>query len=179
MESGEYDLAIRYARPEKTRTSSRALFDEHLLPVCAPGVAKRLGDDEACLTGTESLIWVTRETADNAWLDWDGWAARFGLEIAPRRHGIRFERWPAAMSHAFGGGGLLLAGLAMTLDYIRDGRLVAPFGTGKVIKAGYHYQLVFPSAPAKTRVQAAFESWIEDEAYRTRVAMDAFLNNQS
>lgn len=178
IESGEFDLAIRYHEPTEGRAQSSVLFAEYLLPVCAPDVAERLdGRDASTLSASGALIWVDRETADAEWLDWDGWAARFGLEVEPRVHGIRFARWPAAMSHAFGGGGLLLAGLAMTLDYIRDGRLVAPFGAAKAARTGYTYQLVCHGDRVKPHVQAAFESWIADEAYKTRASIDAYLKD--
>lgn len=176
MESGEFDLAIRYARPLSGRTQFRELLAEYILPVCTPAVAERLGGPDAmALSNCETLIVVNRETSDTDWLNWNGWAARFGVEIDPETPRVSFARWSAAMSHAFSNGGLLIAGLAMTLDYLREGRLVAPFGRTRVAKTGYDYYTVFQSDVAKGRAQSEFESWIERKALETQRAIDIFL----
>lgn len=176
MDKGEFDLAIRYTRPVSGCTQFRELLAEYILPVCTPAVAERLGGSHGtALSNGETLIVVNPETSDPDWLDWDRWAARFGVEIDPEAPRVSFVRWSAAMSHAFSNGGLLIAGLAMTLDYIRQGSLVAPFGRARVAKTGYSYHLVFQSDLAKSRAQSAFESWIERKGLETRKAIDVFL----
>lgn len=176
MQSGEFDLAIRYTSPVSGRTQSRELLAEYVLPVCTPVVAERLGGPHTvALSNGETLIVVNRETSDTNWLDWDEWAANFGVEIDPETPRVSYRRWSAAMSHAFNNGGLLIAGLAVTLDYIREGSLIAPFGPARVAKTGYDYHTVFQRDVAKGRAQSAFETWIELRARETRSAVDVFL----
>lgn len=66
-------------------------------------------------------------------IDWDEWGRRFGFTIPSQRHRLRFTRTTLALRSVYGGHGLHLAQLSITLPDLASGRLVAPFGPASCV----------------------------------------------
>jgi len=175
--SGEFDFALRYDRPGKSGAAETVLFDETLIPVCAPEVAVQIGPigRKDCLLNTP-LLHVDRSTDDPEWFHWDEWGQTFGYEIPQVKPGrLQFAFTTMALRSMYDGHGLHLAQLSITLPDLMSGNLVAPFGVSRCIRPGYHYSLVRTNPGDITPLQRAFRDWVVDEATMTQSGMDAFI----
>jgi LysR family glycine cleavage system transcriptional activator len=179
LESGDFDFALRYAPPSPYANSELDLFREWLLPVCVPELLADLRpEDRANAFRAVPLLHVDKETGDPEWMDWDEWGRRFGFTIPSQKHRLRFTRTTLALRSAYGGHGLHLAQLSITLPDLASGRLVAPFGPARCVRTGYPYRLVAFGKEKMTPLHAAFIDWIRSEADGTLAAMRAYLETE-
>ena len=81
-----------------------------------------------------------------------------------------------AIQAALDGQGVALCGLALTIDDLAAGRLVAPFQPGSAVKTRYAYRLVYSANRNPTAIQKNFMGWIMEEATRTQRLMAEYLS---
>ena len=173
----EFDFAFRYSRPGSVRSDVTRLFDETLIPVCTPEIASRIGPirNSDCLAKVP-LIHVDRSTDDPDWYHWEEWGQKFAYEIPQERSTqLHIAYTTLALRSLYSGHGLHLGQLSILLADLLSGVLVAPFGIGKCIRPGFHYNLVKTNAGKITRLQRAFRDWVASEAKETQSDIDAFL----
>ncbi|HSA81050.1 MAG TPA: LysR substrate-binding domain-containing protein [Geminicoccaceae bacterium] len=177
--SGDFDFALRYAPPSPYANSELDLFREWLLPVCVPKLLAEIQpDDRADAFRTVPLLHVDKETSDPEWIDWDEWGRRFGFAIPSQKHRLRFTRATLALRSAYGGHGLHLAQLSITLPDLASGRLAAPFGPARSVRTGYPYRLAAFGKERLTPLHEAFIAWIRSEADGTLDAMQTYLEEE-
>ena len=117
--AAEIDLVIRYGSGEWQDGKSIKLFNEKVIPVCSPALAKRFkgvrGLDHA------TLLHVT--TNEDEWLTWKDYFELNGLSEnrRPRRN---FTNYVQATQAALAGQGVMLGWESNTGDLVREGRLV-------------------------------------------------------
>lgn len=169
---GEFDIAVRYGAAETGDLQSSVLLDEAILPVCAPGLAE--GGKLLALP----LLHVEGETSDSGWLSWPEWGQRQGLEDTKLRRGPRYPQSAMALQAALDGQGVALCGLALAIDDLGAGRLVAPLGTAGALKTHYAYRMVSAAKREPTAIQRTFVAWIGEEARKTGEIMAAFLRGE-
>jgi len=96
------------------------LQQDHLFPVCAPGLAAGL-QNPADLAG---FPWMS----DTAWAgDWAAWLAQIAPDMTPRS-GPAYSLYSLAVDEAEAGAGVLMGHEVLVADRVAQGRLVAPFG---------------------------------------------------
>lgn len=134
---GPYDLALFYAVPGEEaapeagrgtggkggRARLLPLAEERLLPVCTPGLARRLGLEAgpAALSDAQLLH-------DASWAaDWRRWLAAAGRPAADPAAGTRFSLYAVALQAALDGEGLLMGRESLVARELARGALVAPF----------------------------------------------------
>ena len=172
----EFDFAIRYDRPGVSGHSETALFNEILIPLCTPEVAKKLGPPENadCLSDVP-LLHVDRSTDDPAWLHWDEWGETFGYRIPKKQQRLQITFTTLALRALYDGHGLHLSQLSITLPDLLSGRLVAPFGAAACVRPGYPYSLVQMNYGQESQLQRAFRDWVVEEGKETKAAMERFV----
>lgn len=155
--ASDSDAYILYL-PEPSRDPAcLALFDEALVPVCAPGVGP--------LTSVDDLTRFTllhRSADQQAWIAW--LSANGGKSLEAYRH-IPFNLDELALDAAARGLGVAVTDMTLAEESIQRGVLVIPFG--EPLKTGGNYSLCTqPSAathPACERVLAWFTRQAEQE----------------
>ncbi len=176
LAAGSFDFAIRHVGAPGPGLIGERLFPSLLTPVCTPDFARRYALDPSC-TSLERvpLSHVPIETSDPGWLDWPGWCARYGIVHGPVATHRMVTHSTSSLTLAQSGLGLVLSALIESFDAHLDGRLVAPFGPGRVAETAYSYWLVWPEGRRLGRVQRAFRDWLVDRAAAHRGRIESWL----
>jgi len=153
--ASDSDAYILYLPRPSSDPACMALFDEALVPVCAPGMGP--------LTSVDDLVrfaLLHRSADQQAWIDW--LSANGGKPLAAYRH-IPFNLDELALDAAARGLGVAVTDMTLAAESIQRGVLVIPFGES--LKTGGNYSLCLqPSAashPACARVWQWFAQQVE------------------
>lgn len=136
--SEPYDCAVLLTHGEcPVDCLSVRLFDEWLVPVCAPRYQAACGSEDLIFAGA-SLLHASHDCRD-----WRLWLDRIGrLPEVNWRAGKRFETLEAGISAAVQGYGVAIGDLSLVQDQIAGGELV--FANRAVVRSGLSYHLVWP-----------------------------------
>ncbi len=169
----EADIGIRYGRGDYPGLETDFLMGDRVFPVCSP----KLIDGDPPLRKPEDLVHHTLLHDDvlggEDSPDWALWLKRAGLEnldIDPRR-GPGFNDSAMQVQAAVDGQGVALARSALTLDDLKAGRLVCPFGPE--IKSRLAYYLVSPPSVRGWRKVKIFRDWLMARAEADRAEGEA------
>jgi LysR family glycine cleavage system transcriptional activator len=166
LERDNIDLAVRYCLPETAGAGAIRLFGEKTFPVCAP----RLVSDGRLVSPPDLSrhILLHYDDAERRapWLSWDVW---FELVRAPGvkpAGALRFSHYDQLILAALDGQGIALGRSPLVDRWVKDGRLVLPFGRRFVSSPsktrGY---FIVTSALAKGRAEVErFSAWLQQEA---------------
>lgn len=174
---GEFDIAIRYGGEDREGLKSAFLFDEHILPVCAPSLCNfsdNATSEEQMLS--LPLLHIEGETTDTGVPSWRNWGAQYGLEDDLLDRGPRYPQTAMALQAAVNGQGVALCGLTLVFDDLVAGRLVAPLGPGSAVKPHYAYRIINTPRRLQSEIQTVFIRWIKAEASKTRERIADFLS---
>lgn len=135
-----YDCAILLGAGQfGAGTSSEKLFDELLIPICAPGLAPQGVADLA----RYSLIHPSPDRRD-----WRRWLQKAGggadLDIM---RGQVFDTLEQGTAAAMAGHGISVGDLGLCADALAAGQLALPFGTA--VATGDAYCLIWPDSSRK------------------------------
>ena len=166
LERSQIDVAIRFA---PTQTGEGApLFEETLLPVCAPGLLKKPANP---LASPADLVNHTLLAVDNPGnypvgtpltVDWEPWLKVMGLQEVRTKNTMRFTSYADAISAAMAGQGVAIGRFPLLNELLRDKRLVTPFGGGAASQRAY-YLAMGPGA-AENQDAQDFAAWLRLEA---------------
>ncbi|MET1069302.1 MAG: LysR family transcriptional regulator [Pseudomonas prosekii] len=127
--ASDSDAYILYLPEPSNDPASLILFEEALVPVCAPGVGPLNSMDE--LVGFALLH---RSADKQAWIDW--LAANGGKSLEDYRH-IPFNLDELALDAAARGLGVAMTDLTLAQESLDRGVLVVPFGQPLVTRGVY------------------------------------------
>jgi DNA-binding transcriptional LysR family regulator len=169
---GEVDVAIRYVgQDSRLPAGGLVMFGERMLPVVAPSVAndprtplKQPGD-----LAKHVLLHLDDPEGRTPWLDWAAWLTANGAPGLKPAGSLRFTLYDQVIQAAVGGQGVALGRLPLIAEFLRDGRLVAPFPKRYDSERGY-VALVAPHATAREDV-IAFVRWLDEESADMRAAI--------
>jgi len=142
-----------------------------MLPVVAPSVAndprtplKQPGD-----LAKHVLLHLDDPEGRTPWLDWAAWLTANGAPGLRPAGALRFTLYDQVIQAAVGGQGVALGRLPLIAEFLRDGRLVAPFPKRYDSERGY-VALVAPHATAREDV-IAFVRWLDEESTDMRASI--------
>jgi len=169
---GEVDVAIRYVgQDSRLPAGGLVMFGERMLPVVAPSVAndprtplKQPGD-----LAKHVLLHLDDPEGRTPWLDWAAWLTANGAPGLKPAGSLRFTLYDQVIQAAVGGQGVALGRLPLIAEFLRDGRLVAPFPKRYDSERGY-VALVAPHATAREDV-IAFVRWLDEESTDMRASI--------
>lgn len=172
----EFDIAIRYGTEVPKGLKSSHLFQEYILPICAPGLCPALerGVQDVTLLDCP-LLHIEGETSDRSVPSWQDWGRRYGLKDQRLIGGPRYPHSIMAIEAAINGQGIVLCGLTLVIDDLAAGRLVAPLRTEGVVSTRSTYRIIHAPLRRLSTTQSAFIHWIKAEASKTRGAIEVFL----
>jgi LysR family glycine cleavage system transcriptional activator len=149
-----WNCVIRLGSGDWPGLVSTPLFSADLVPVCAPALARRLGDP-ARLDG-HALLRVAHAPED-----WPRWLNAVGAPDV-LASGPVFDFYGQALQAAADGVGVAMGIRPYIDDDLAAGRLVAPFG--RSVPKGQRWFLVVRESRAAEPAFAAFRDWILDLA---------------
>ena len=171
LERSRIDVAVRFARTSDGQ--GQPLFEETVLPVCAPQLLK---DKSRPLRSPTDLVHHTllalegeQDGAPTA--DWSPWLNIMGLNELRSKNTLRFTNYADAVGAAVAGQGVAIGRLPLVAELIREGRLVAPFrGTSSLQRA---YFVLASDQAAHNPDAQDFIRWLRTEASEPGVVTPA------
>ena len=127
--ASDSDAYILYLPEPSNDPASLILFEEALVPVCAPGVGPLNSMDELV-----RFALLHRSADKQAWIDW--LAANGGKSLEDYRH-IPFNLDELALDAAARGLGVAMTDLTLAQESLDRGVLVVPFGQPLVTRGVY------------------------------------------
>lgn len=125
-----FDLAIRVGKGPWAGVAATRLFDEVLVPVCSPTLAKRLGEGRTLCQAP--LIHVTSVSED-----WDAWAAAAHRPPIDCKRGLMLDTVQMAFDAAVEGLGIAIGRIPLVNDDLEAGRLVRFLPEAVPCETGY------------------------------------------
>jgi DNA-binding transcriptional LysR family regulator len=140
-----------------------ALFEETVLPVCAPQLLKNraLPLKKPADLARHTLLAIDMPQGQSPAMDWEPWFKLMGLPDLRMKNTLRFTQYSDVVAAAVAGQGVAIGRLPLLDALLRDGRLVAPFG-GAASHFGYFVN-VAPRSAGNADAQD-FVRWLMAEA---------------
>jgi DNA-binding transcriptional LysR family regulator len=154
LQRPDVDCGIRYGRGDWPGVKSVPIGGKAFQPVCAPGVAAKLGSP-ADLTNVPVIRDLT------TMLSWEAWWKSVGFDTPPETHGPTFADPALAFDAAISDQGVLMAVDMMSADAVSDGRLVRPFDAP--IETAVQYWLVTAESRRESQKLRKFREWLATE----------------
>jgi LysR family glycine cleavage system transcriptional activator len=156
--ASDSDAYILYLPEPSSDPACLTLFEEALIPVCAPG----LGSPTRPLASVEDLrgfALLHRSADKQAWIDW--LAANGGQSLEDYRH-IPFNLDELALDAAARGLGVAMTDMTLAEESIERGVLVVPFG--HPLKTRGCYSLCLQPSAASHPACALIMQWFAGQA---------------
>ena len=137
LERSGLDVAVRFIAV--ARGQGRPLFEETIVPVCAPALLKdraRPLKSPADLA-KHTLLAVEGHSDESLMADWEPWLTAMGVPDLRMRNALRFSQYTDALAAAAAGQGVAIGRLPLLAPKIAAGELVAPFQAGAKSRRGY------------------------------------------
>ncbi len=134
LERNRLDLAVRFV--PIARGTGPALFEESVMPLCAPALAAALRTPAELAQHTLLAIEMPNH-AEAPTSDWEPWLAVMGLSELRMKNTLRFTQYSDAVAAAVAGQGVVIGRLPLLRELVQRGQLVAPFGNGAASRRGY------------------------------------------
>lgn len=145
----DVDVAIYYGKGDYPDLHTSRLFNEYLVPVCAPSLLETL-KQPADLKKLTLLHDASTE-------DWQRWLKVAGIE-GVKMNGPIFSHSSMVQQAAIHGQGVALGHNVLSQADIQAGRLVRPFNI--VLASEYGYDVVCPAQWSDRPKIAAFRDWL-------------------
>jgi DNA-binding transcriptional LysR family regulator len=155
-----FDLAIRYARPEKV--AGQRLFGESVLPVCSPALLERLPLRRPEDLARHTLLQLAPSVTGGMPIEWEPWLQAIGLPALEPASRLSMSGYNEVVAAALAGQGVALGRRPLIDALLREGRLVAPLPRSLVTPRSY---LLVVDAAARARPAVrALEAWLLEQA---------------
>jgi LysR family glycine cleavage system transcriptional activator len=158
------DVAIRLSKQLGPDLHVEKLFDDSLLPVCAPRLVEQ-GLHSAADLARFPLIHYDVPTSMHAPPQWADWFAVAGLAGDATR-GLRVNVPDHALDAAVAGAGVSLSFKLIASDDVHSGRLVTPFGPELPLPSSYNF--CCPKGHETRPKVRAFRDWLFAEMADTK-----------
>jgi DNA-binding transcriptional LysR family regulator len=160
LASEGFDLAIRYG--SSSRLGGTPLFDETVVPVCAPALLKRLPLKSPADLARHTLLQTGSVTGQGMPAEWTSWLAAVGAAGLEPAALLTFNTYDTAVAAAVAGQGVVLGRRPIINRLLRDRQLVAPLKGSWSMARGY--ALVMSAASARRPAARALHDWLLQQA---------------
>lgn len=158
LERSRIDIAVRFVPIE--RGTGVALFEESLMPLCAPQIAAALRTPIDLVGQTLLTVDTPHDEAPTS--DWEPWLRVMGLTDLRMKNTMRFTLYTDAVAAAVAGQGVVIGRLPLLRELLQTGRLAGLFGQGAASRRGYFIE---SSRRAAGNADAQdFVRWLRTEA---------------
>ncbi len=119
--TSDVDLCLRIGHGPYPEVRAERLFDQRVMPVCAPDMAERLKSPADLAS-----VPIVRDV--NSAFSWADWLGPEGLSADILGPGPEFSDGSLAFYAAMGGAGVYLSWETLDIEALKSGRIIAPFG---------------------------------------------------
>jgi DNA-binding transcriptional LysR family regulator len=173
IETSDFDLLLRYAKPNTVPAHASRLFGEQLAVVASPRLLK---SSHAVKTAADlshfSLIEADHDPRykHNEWLTWQRWLVGQKLpDLEPKRW-LYFNYSHQIVQAALTGQGVALCRMPLIADHLTKGDLIELLPTERMETPLAYWLIVGPRSGQRPEVQA-FCEWLVAQAAITATAM--------
>lgn len=173
MTHDEVAAGLRFDLGQYKDLAVTEILDEWLVPVASPDFLRAHpelrspSDLDASLLLHDGNAWVGAEPYE----EWELWLRHVDLSMESLDQGHQFNLTQLAQAAAASGQGIAMGRLALVLDDLTSGRLVAPFGLPVRSRAAYHFvSAARPSAQVETVL-----AWLIEQKTRFTALRDEML----
>ncbi len=160
------DVAVRYCLPRVAPAGAIALFGEKAFPVCAPALAVSGQLASPLDLSKYVLLHYDDPERRSPWLSWEVWFELVKTHGVKPAGTLRFSHYDQMIRAALDGQGIALGRSPLVDGWVKEGRLVLPFG-GRFISSpstARAYYVVLASAAKDRREVQRFSAWVQREA---------------
>jgi len=165
FEADGVDAAIRLSKGRNPALHMEKLFDDSMLPECAPALIEQGLRSPADLARFP-LIHYDFATSQHAPPNWADWFATARLDGIDATRGLRVNVADHALDAAVAGAGVSLSHKLIASDDVHAGRLITPFGPELPLASTYHF--VCPKGHETRPNVRAFHDWLYAELAETK-----------
>ncbi|HZT62508.1 MAG TPA: transcriptional regulator GcvA [Burkholderiales bacterium] len=160
------DLAIRYCTPKAAGAAAVRLFGELVFPVCSKALlAGRKLASPKDLSG-QVLLHYDDPYRRYPWLSWEVWFELTQTQGVKPAGMLRFSHYDQLMHAAIGGQGIALGRSRFVSKWVKQGKLVLPFGRRYMCTPAdsrAYFLVRTPRSGARAEV-AKFAQWLQEQA---------------
>lgn len=160
LHASNIDMAIRYAQKPDGKARWHRLFDDAIIPVCAPNLAGTklpLTPDSVFALPLLQYRWKT--VSSNA-PTWDRWHAQAGATVLLPEVTQSFSEEVHAIDAAASGQGAVLASQVLVADLLKAGQLVQ---LSEIALPGLTYWAVFLQTHSDANRLEGLRAWFEKQ----------------
>ena len=166
LEREGIDLAIRYCTSKAAGSAAVRLFGELVFPVCSKTLlgGRKLASPED-LSG-QVLLHYDDAYRRYPWLSWEVWFEVTKTQGVKPAGMLRFSHYDQLMQAAIDGQGIALGRSRFVAHWVRQGKLVLPFGRRYVSTPSdsrAYFLLPMPRSGARPEVRK-FAQWLQQQA---------------
>jgi LysR family transcriptional regulator, glycine cleavage system transcriptional activator len=166
---GSARLSMRYGRGPWRGVRTVPLFDDRLVPVCAPGLL-----EQSPIRTPEDLLhhqllavdWCSHQSGD--FPGWNEWFRAAGVTITASPTQRQYSLYSLALDRAIAGQGVMLATYPVVADRLASGVLVRPLGDEYTLASSFTYDLLLPASGTAPPAVQRFVDWLVAEAQSFR-----------
>jgi len=166
LEREGIDVAIRYCVPRAAGPGALRLFGERVFPVCSPALL--LGGELKSPRDIQRMVLLHYEEADRSfpWLSWNVWLDLVRAQDVRPAGTLRFSHYDQVIQAALEGQGVALGRSPLVARWLKDGKLVLPFGKRYTSSPSDSraYFIVTARTSAARPEAVAFSTWLQDQA---------------
>jgi len=171
-QEGSARLSMRYGRGPWRGVRTVPLFDDQLVPVCAPGLL-----EQSPIRTPEDLLhhqllavdWCSHQSGD--FPGWNEWFRAAGVTTTASRTQRQYSLYSLALDRAIAGQGVMLATYPVVADRLASGVLVRPLGDEYTLSSSFAYDLLLPASGTAPPAVQRFVDWLVAEAQSFRQQM--------
>ena len=168
-QEGSARLSMRYGRGPWRGVRTVPLFDDRLVPVCAPGLL-----EQSPIRTPEDLLhhqllavdWCSHQSGD--FPGWNEWFRAAGVTITASPTQRQYSLYSLALDRAIAGQGVMLATYPVVADRLASGVLVRPLGDEYTLASSFTYDLLLPASGTAPPAVQRFVDWLVAEAQSFR-----------
>ncbi|MDD1979061.1 LysR substrate-binding domain-containing protein [Pseudomonas tussilaginis] len=156
--SHDCDACIVYLPTAPADPAQHTLFEETLVPVCAPGLV----DGKPAPASLDALAHYPLIHGSTEHLEWACWLKANGQALSGHRKHVTFNLDELALDAASRGLGIAMTDLALAQEQIDRGDLIIPFGPA--LKTGGVYALWMQPASTRHPARQAVLDWFSGQS---------------
>jgi len=166
LEREGIDVAIRYCTPKAAGGTAVRLFGELVFPVCSRALlaGRKLGSPRD-LSG-QVLLHYDDPYRRYPWLSWEVWFELTQTQGVKPTGMLRFSQYDQVMQAAIDGHGIALGRSRFVTHWVKQGKLVLPFGKRYMCTPSdsrAYYFVPSPRSAARAEV-VKFAKWLQQQA---------------
>lgn len=167
-DDSDADLGIRYGLGEFANEDATELYQEWIIPVCAPGYIDLEHAEQELKKATLLHPLPDRQ-------DWVTWSEKTGIPLQAQG-GIDFDAQDMALTAAAAGLGVAIADVVLAHQSIQDGTILTPIR--KAVPTGISYFLVRRPELQHRRQVRLVEQWIVSEVVAAQEIIASYSNSR-